>query len=358
MKVNGKRYKTLYFEEEKLYVINQTLLPFLFKHECLENTEDIVRAIKEMIVRGAPLIGVTGAFGVYFAFKETEEKTKEDFIYLVNKIKEARPTAVNLAFAVESIVSKIMNIPEINHKEKILDFIFEYMEYEENASISIGNYGVELIKEISLKKRGETVNILTHCNAGWLAAIDYGTALAPIYKANAEGINIHVWVDETRPRNQGAKLTAWELFHENISHTVIVDNVGGHLMQHGMVDIVIVGCDRATSNGDAANKIGTYLKALAAYDNGVPFYVALPISTIDFDLTDGITQINIEERSEDEVKFIEGYNSSNNLESIIITNPESKSLNIGFDVTPARLITAFITDNGIFKPKELSNIKK
>jgi methylthioribose-1-phosphate isomerase len=268
----------------------------------------------------------------------------------VEKIKLTRPTAVNLSFAVDKILDAIHGVLNIDEQIRISrDTAINFMQDEIQACENIGNFGKELLRDIAEKKEGEPVNILTHCNAGWLATVEYGTATAPVYMANDEGIPVHVWVDETRPRNQGARLTAWELKEYGIPHTIIVDNAGGHLMQSGKVDIVIVGSDRTAMNGDTANKIGTYLKALAAWDNQIPFYVALPVSSIDQTLKNGLNNIPIEERQENEVHYMTGLSIEKQIETVRITPEESKAVNYGFDVTPTRFITGLITDKGICK---------
>jgi len=350
MQINGKHYQTIWIKENDpkvVQVIDQRLLPFKFEIFDLRNVEDTYFAIREMVVRGAPLIGVTAAFGMYLALYEYDSedfdrcmKEKADFL------KSSRPTAVNLAFAVDRILSFILeNQQTPDLKEKTLEQVELFKQKEIEFGDQIGEAGLKLIEEIYNKKR-TTVNILTHCNAGWLACIDWGTATAPIYKAHLKGIPVHVWVDETRPRNQGARLTAFELGEEGVSHTIIPDNTGGHLMQHGLVDIVIVGSDRTTINGDVANKIGTYMKALAANDNGVPFYVALPSSTFDPALEDGIKEIPIEERNAEEVAKIEGW-VNGAVQTVRLIPEKSKVVNYGFDVTPARLVTGLITERGI-----------
>ncbi len=352
MKIQGKHYKTIWLKEgspEIVQVIDQRKLPFQFEIFDLKSVDDVFFAIREMVVRGAPLIGVTAAYGIYLAVLNFEDG---DFKKYINKVaeylKSSRPTAVNLAFAVDKMTEFVFfnqNEPELI--QKVLQKADELKDSEEESSNKIGEIGLEIIEEI-FRRKGQTVNILTHCNAGWLACIDWGTATAPIYKAHLKGIPVHVWVDETRPRNQGARLTAFELGEEGVPHTVIPDNTGGHLMQHEMVDLVIVGSDRTTVNGDVANKIGTYLKALAANDNNIPFYVALPSSTIDFDIEDGITEIPIEKRDSAEVSEIEGW-KDNQIQIVRLIPAKSEVVNYGFDVTPARLVTGLITERGICK---------
>lgn len=338
-------------ETREIHVIDQRYLPHEFKMLPLKTVDDVIMAIGDMVVRGAPLIGVTGAYGVYLALQNAREK-QIDRKYLVNeceRIKSVRPTAVNLVWAVDTVLSAVR--PLKNNDDKI-QTAFEQakrIELQETDNCKkIGEHGMPLIEKISAEKKGRAVNILTHCNAGWLACVKYGTATAPIYAAFDHGIDVHVWVDETRPLNQGARLTAWELGKHGIRHTVICDNTGGHLMQHGMVDMVIVGTDRTTHTGDVANKIGTYLKALAARDNNIPFYVALPSSTFDWTLTDGLAQIEIEERNPDEVRYIQGLDNGR-IRNVLVPPAESHAVNYAFDVTPARLVTGFITERGVCK---------
>ena len=342
--------QTIWYNKEKSLVetIDQRYLPFQNLIVEIRTLDEARSAISEMIVRGAPLIGVTAAYGMYLAAVNysgdnflTEMKQAADWL------KSSRPTAVNLAFAVDEALSMISDQNLVSENIHLLfDYAENLKQREIGFSKNIGLHGLELIKSISEKKQGEPVQILTHCNAGRLACVELGTATAPIYLAHESGIPIHVWVDETRPRNQGARLTAWELGETGIPHTVIPDNTGGHLMQHRMVDMVIVGSDRTTLNGDVANKIGTYLKALAASDNGVPFYVALPSTTIDWDLNDGITEIPIEQRDGREVSVMEGLLDDEVHEFRIIPE-KSPVANYGFDVTPARLVTGLITERGV-----------
>jgi methylthioribose-1-phosphate isomerase len=351
VKIQGKQYQTIWLKEgnpEIVQVIDQRKLPFQFEIFELKTVEDAFFAIKEMMVRGAPLIGVTAAYGIYLAILNFIEGDFEKYISeKADYLKSSRPTAVNLAFAVDEMVKFILSNPDSELVQKVLQKATSLKEKEIEFSDKIGEFGLRIIEEIYQKKK-ETVNILTHCNAGWLACIDWGTATAPIYKAHLKGIPVHVWVDETRPRNQGARLTAFELGEEGVLHTVIPDNTGGHLMQHGMVDLVIVGSDRTTATGDVANKIGTYLKALAASDNNVPFFVALPSSTFDFTLEDGLTGIPIEQRYSAEVSEIEGW-TENGIQTVRLIPEKSVAANYGFDVTPARLITGLITERGICK---------
>ena len=330
-------------------VIDQRLLPHKFVVSDLRSVDDVINAIREMLVRGAPLIGVTGAYGVYLAVTNFDkEKEFDDYlIYECNRLKAARPTAVNLVWGVDRVMHELLKMT--NQAARIgraRDEAAKIADEEVENCRRIGENGLPLIDEIWMKKGGETVNILTHCNAGWLACVEYGTATAPVYAAYENGIDIHVWVDETRPLNQGARLTAWELGKHGVKHTVITDNAGGHLMQHKMVDMVIVGTDRTTCTGDVANKIGTYLKALAARDNNIPFYVALPSSTFDWNLNDGVKEIPIEERDPDEVRYVQGLDHGS-IKSVLVPPASSPAANFAFDVTPARLVTAFITERGI-----------
>lgn len=356
MKIEGKHYHTIWLKEgclDTLEMIDQRKLPFVFEVYEMKTVEQCWYAIKEMVVRGAPLIGVTAAYGMYLALISKEDEDLESHINERAKyLKSSRPTAVNLAFAIDEMVEFILkNKQAENLIEITLERAHELKANEIEYGNKIGEYGVELIEEI-YKRKGETVNILTHCNAGWLACIDWGTATAPVYKAHLKGIPIHVWVDETRPRNQGARLTAYELSEEGVPHTVIPDNSGGHLMQHGRVDLVLVGSDRTTARGDVANKIGTYLKALAAKDNGIPFYVALPSSTFDWEMQDGVKEIPIEERDASEVSEIEGWNAG--IQSVRLIPEKSKAVNHGFDVTPARLVSGLITERGICEANKKS----
>jgi methylthioribose-1-phosphate isomerase len=352
--MNGQ-YKALWLNNDGyLEVIDQTKLPFEYETKVLKTTDEVVGAIKNMTVRGAGVIGSVAAFGIYIASIEVSgdyEALKEK----AKLISQSRPTAVNLMWAVDKMMKFLASSPDIINDAR--DKAIKLNDEEAKESESIAKYGCEIIEQILETKDKKTINILTHCNAGWLAVIDDGTALAPIYEAKRRGIDVHVWVDETRPRNQGANLTAWELQKSGIKHTIIADNAGGHLMQHSMVDMVITGADRVSANGDVANKIGTYLKALAAKDNDVPFYVALPLSTFDFDISDGVKEIPIETRSEDEVKYIRGVNSKGEVDELLITPKSSSALNYGFDVTPARLITGLITNKGLCKANS-EDIKK
>ncbi len=354
MKINEKNFRTIWLENEKPNIINiidQRFLPHEFVIEELKSVSEVVHAIKDMHVRGAGLIGATAGYGMYIATLEAKSKFYFDGFLneSANLLKFSRPTAVNLEWAVNRQLKAIAEGKSIDEKINIAKETAIIIADEDSEYCrKIGLNGVEIIEEISKKKNGKTVNVLTHCNAGWLAFVDYGSATAPIYEAYERGIKIHVWVDETRPRNQGASLTAWELLNHGVSHTVIADNAGGHLMQHGLIDMVITGTDRVTRTGDVANKIGTYLKALAAFDNKIPFYVALPSSTFDWSIEDGINDIPIEERESEEVKYIQGlYNEE--IIKILLTPQNSPAKNYGFDVTPARLVTGLISERGICK---------
>lgn len=353
MFVNGKQQQSIWLDNERIFIINQNKLPWIFETKELKTTKDIINAINKMEVRGAPLIGATAALGVYLAIKES--KNENDFNEKINAIRTTRPTAINLNKAIDLVLKKINNIKNQKQKTQIaLQTANKFIQGEIEACKRIGENGLNIIKEISKKKNKKTINILTHCNAGWLACIDHGTALSPIYLAHDKGIKVHIWVDETRPRNQGARLTAWELGQHGVPHTIIPDNTGGHLMQNQMVDLCIVGSDRTTKTGDTANKIGTYQKALAAKDNNIPFYVALPFSTIDFKLENGFSEIPIEQRTGEEVKYIEGFDGTK-IRKLLLTPPDSPASNYGFDITPARLITGFITEKGVFKPGDFFN---
>ncbi len=352
MNVSGHHYRTIWVNQADhrcINVIDQRSLPHRFLLEELRSVHDVEVAIRDMHVRGAGLIGAAAGYGMYLATLELQDESAY-FSQLEKSaatLLDTRPTAKNLAWAVHVQLDALRSA---STKEELVALAFktanEIADLDAASCYQIGEHGAALIVQISQRKRGDVVNILTHCNAGWLAFVDFGTALAPIYAAHEKGIDVHVWVDETRPRNQGASLTAWELGQQGVPHTIISDNVGGHLMQHGMVDMVIVGSDRTTATGDVANKVGTYLKALAAFDNNIPCYVALPSSTIDWELSNGLTEIPIEERSGDEVKYVEGM-SDGEIKRILITPENSPAMNYAFDVTPARLITALITERGM-----------
>lgn len=345
-------------DPDTVKIIDQRFLPHKFIIIDLKTVDDVIYAIKEMCVRGAPLIGVTAAYGIYLAALDLKKSAAgDDFIISeCGRLKNSRPTAVNLAWAAERVLKKVLSAEGIQNKiEAARNEAGKIAEEEVDNCRSIGLHGLGIIEDISRRKSGRTVNILTHCNAGWLACIEYGTATAPVYAACEKGLDIHVWVDETRPLNQGARLTAWELGRHGVKHTVITDNAGGHLMQHGMVDMVIVGTDRTTATGDAANKIGTYLKALAAKDNDVPFYVALPSSTFDWNLSDGVKEIPIEMRNQDEVRYVQGLDKDT-IRSVLIPPADSPAANFAFDVTPARLVTGYITERGICDAAGIRNL--
>lgn len=348
MKINGTPYRTIWptADNKAVEIIDQTILPHIFTTLRLESMRDAERAIKDMQVRGAPLIGVTAAYGVALSMRDhaSDAALKASCDMLL----KARPTAVNLRWGIERMRAFLAPLPESERATAAWQEAARIADEDVAICSGIGQHGSELIRAMHEKKNA-TVNVLTHCNAGWLATVDWGTALAPIYKAFDAGIPLHVWVDETRPRNQGASLTAWELGQHGVPHTVIADNTGGHLMQHGMVDIAIVGTDRVTARGDVCNKIGTYLKALAAFDNGVPFYVALPTPTIDWTLQDGVKEIPIEERAAEEVTHISGLCDDGQVRTVRLTPKNSRAANYGFDVTPARLVTGLITERGVVK---------
>jgi methylthioribose-1-phosphate isomerase len=353
MRINGKHQRTIWVAEDgrSVQILDQTRLPHELEVVALETLEDAARAIEDMQVRGAPLIGATAAYGMCLALREdiTEEGIERAYARLIR----TRPTAINLRWALDRMRTALLNQPYERRVERAYAEAAAICDEDVAICEAIGDHGLALIRKIAAgKPAGEPVNVLTHCNAGWLATIDWGTATAPIYRAQAEGIPVHVWVDETRPRNQGASITAFELLHQEVPHTVIADNVGGHLMQHGMVDLCIVGTDRTTRCGDVANKIGTYLKALAAKDNGVPFYVALPSTTIDWTITDGVASIPIEERNEAEVTHLRGLTADGRLETVQLTPKGSPAGNWGFDVTPARLVTGLITERGVCAASE------
>ncbi len=359
MNVNGKHYRTIWLKEDEptvVQVIDQRWIPHQFVIEDLRPVDEVAVAIKDMHIRGAGLIGATAGYGMYIAALQAPRESREAFFDFLEqageKLKATRPTAHNLEWAVARQLREIGKAETLDEAVNIARMTAQAIA-DEDAEFCrrIGEHGVKIIEEIAKRKQGETVNIMTHCNAGWLAFVDYGTATAPIYKAHEMGIKVHVWVDETRPRNQGARLTAWELLQQGVPHSVIADNVGGHLMQHGMVDLLITGADRVTAGGDVANKIGTYLKALAAWDNNVPFYVALPSSTIDWRIHDGLKEIPIEQRSPDEVKYIAGWHDGE-IKRVLLTPPESPAVNYAFDVTPAKYVNGLITERGICEASE------
>jgi methylthioribose-1-phosphate isomerase len=351
MIVDGKPIRPIWLDEDRITVkvIDQRQLPHQLVVADLSTVDQMIYAIREMFVRGAPLIGVSGAYGVMTA--AINGRTVSDpagFIrQACERLKAARPTAVNLAWGVDRVLEKTLAADTPDGRiDAARDEAAAIAEEEAENCRRIGVHGAGLIEAVSREKSGRTVNLLTHCNAGWLACIEYGTATAPIYEAFNRGVDLHVWVDETRPLNQGSRLTAWELGKHGVSHTVITDNAGGHLMQHGRVDMVIVGTDRSTHTGDVANKIGTYLKALAARDNGIPFYVALPSSTFDWTMRDGVKEIPIEERSPDEVRYVQGL-ADGRIARVLVPPESSPAADFAFDVTPARLVTGFITERGV-----------
>ena len=357
MKVAGKAYRTIWLAADAedgigaAEIIDQTKLPHQFVTVRLENLEDAARAIKDMLVRGAPLIGATAAYGMCLAVRQDASEAAISAAYDV--LLATRPTAVNLRWALDDMRELLTQTPGDRRLGAAYRRAAEICDEDVAICQAIGEHGLGLI-EAAWQTKGEKdrVNVLTHCNAGWLATVDWGTALAPIYKAHNAGIPIHVWADETRPRNQGARLTAWELGQHGVPHTVIVDNVGGHLMQHGLVDLCITGTDRTTRAGDVCNKIGTYLKALAADDNNVPFYVGLPSPTIDWTVTDGITEIPIEQRDSTEVTRIAGLTDAGEITEVTLTPADSEAANFAFDVTPARLVTGLITERGVAEASE------
>jgi methylthioribose-1-phosphate isomerase len=347
MKVDGKPTRTIWVESdgESVGIIDQTLLPHRYQRVRLTTLQQAAHAIKSMQVRGAPLIGASAAYGVWLAMRE--DASDENLERACAALAATRPTAINLKWALDEMLAALRNRPRAERAEAALKRANEIADEDIAFNRSIGGHGLKLIEDIAASKKGERINVLTHCNAGWLATVDWGTATAPIYMAHDKGIPIHVFADETRPRNQGASLTAWELGHHGVPHTVIPDNTGGHLMQHGLVDLVIVGTDRTTAQGDVCNKIGTYLKALAAHDNNVPFYVALPSPTIDFSVSDGVTEIPIEQRGPEEVAFMTGKTKDGHVVSVQVVPDGSAIANYAFDVTPARLVTGLITERGV-----------
>jgi methylthioribose-1-phosphate isomerase len=351
MDVNGRHYRTIWPGEDgvSICVIDQTRLPFAFEIVRWQRPEEVADGIRRMVVRGAPLIGAAAAYGL--ALAATADPRDEALTAAADMLMQTRPTAVNLAWAVAEMLMSLSQLPPDRRAVAAWRRAGEIADADVAINSAIGDHGLALLRAAA-KPSGEPVNILTHCNAGWLATVDWGTALAPIYKAHAAGLPVHVWVDETRPRNQGAALTAWELAAQGIPHTVIVDNAGGHLMQHGRVDLCLVGTDRTTRAGDVCNKIGTYLKALAARDCGVPFYVALPSPSIDWRLRDGRREIPIEERDSAEVAAITGLSEEGQTVTVRLMPAASAAANFAFDVTPARLITALITERGVTEASE------
>jgi methylthioribose-1-phosphate isomerase len=350
MKVDGRHFRSIWLEPDGWSVgaIDQRRLPHEFIVTRLTSAADAAEAIRSMLVRGAPLIGATAAFGVALAARADASDAALDLT--CKMLMATRPTAINLKWALDEMQRTLRPLPTSARVEAAYRRAGEIAEEDVAINQEIGRHGFPLIEAIAATKPGEPVNILTHCNAGWLATVDWGTATAPIYLAHDRGLKVHVWVDETRPRNQGASLTAWELGHHGVPHTVIADNTGGHLMQHRMVDLAIVGTDRVTANGDVCNKIGTYLKALAAHDNGVPFYVALPSPTIDFSIDDGISRIPIEQRAASEITHMTGRTADGRIETVRVVPDGSPVANYAFDVTPARLVTGLITERGLLRP--------
>ncbi|MEW6450381.1 MAG: S-methyl-5-thioribose-1-phosphate isomerase [Pseudomonadota bacterium] len=347
MKVNGEHTRSIWLESDgwSVGIIDQTVLPHRFATLRLTTLEEAAHAIKSMQLRGAPLIGAAAAYGMCLALRTdaSDESLERAYAALL----ATRPTAINLKWALDEMVAAVRNQPREARVAAAYKRAMEINDEDVAINQSIGRHGLKIIEEIAARKNGKPVNVLTHCNAGWLATVDWGTATAPIYMAHDKGIDIHVWVDETRPRNQGASLTAWEMVQHGVKHTVIADNTGGHLMQHGMVDMAIVGTDRVTAQGDVCNKIGTYLKALAAKDNGVPFYVALPSPTIDFNVSDGVAEIPIEQRGAEEQSTMTGKTRDGRIETVQVIPDGSPVANYGFDVTPARLVTGLVTERGV-----------
>lgn len=362
MNVNGTQFRTIWLEDGNdrvVKIIDQRALPHRFVIETIATVAQTAVAISEMHVRGAGLIGAAAGYGMYLAALEAAGAKDFDRRLAASGalLKSTRPTAVNLAWAVDRQLSKIASRSTVAGKIEIArETAIQIADEDADACRAIGQHGLRIIRTASRRKNGAPVNILTHCNAGWLAFVDHGSATAPIYAAHDAGIAVHVWVDETRPRCQGSKLTAWELGQHGVRHTVIADNTGGHLMQHGMVDLVITGTDRTTRTGDVANKIGTYLKALAARDNGLPFYVALPSSSFDWKMRDGLREIPIEERGSEEVKFADGWRAGRHTQ-VQLAPSESPAANYGFDVTPARLVTGLITERGVCRATETDIVK-
>jgi len=351
MRVNGKPTRTIWVEPDgwSVGIIDQNLLPHRFATACLRTLADATRAIATMQVRGAPLIGATAAYGVCLGLRE--DASDEGLDRARSALMATRPTAVNLRWALDEMAAAVRNRPREQRVGAAYHRAAAICDDDVATNHAMGRHGLKLLEDIAARKpNGQPVNVLTHCNAGWLATVDFGTATAPIYLAHDQGLQVHVFADETRPRNQGAALTAWELGQQGVPHTVIADNTGGHLMQRGLVDLVIVGTDRVTATGDVCNKIGTYLKALAARDNKVPFYVAAPSSSIDFSISDGLAEIPIEQRHADEVATVTGRAPDGRIETVRIVPDDSPVANYGFDVTPARLITSLITERGVVAP--------
>ena len=351
MRIDGRDFRTIWLDDggRDVWVIDQRRLPHRFETLRLTSAEAMAAAISDMTVRGAPLIGASAAYGM--ALAAAEDASDAGIERAGAMLQAARPTAVNLRWAIERMRRRLAGMPEGERREGAYAEAARVCEEDVAVCEAIGTHGAGLI-EAAGKPGKDRTDVLTHCNAGWLCAVDWGTALAPIYKAHRAGVSVHVWVDETRPRNQGASLTAWELAREGVPHTVITDNTGGHLMQHGLVDLCIVGTDRTTRSGDVCNKIGTYLKALAAKDNGVPFYVALPSSTVDWRIADGVAEIPIEQRGAEEVTHVSGLGDDGEIHTVRLTPEGSPAANYGFDVTPARLVTGLITERGVCAASE------
>ena len=347
MHVDGVATRTIWPSDDRdsVFVIDQRQLPHAWQVVRLTSPGDVHRAIAEMWVRGAPLIGVTAAFGV--ALQCADDASEAALVRCAAWLNGARPTAVNLAWATQRMLNDLLAMPQAARRGKAFDLAQAMADEDVAINSAIGEHGLALLRNLRARSPGGRLNLLTHCNAGWLATVDWGTALAPVYKAQAAGVDVHVWVDETRPRNQGASLTAWELGKAGVAHTLVADNAGGHLMQHGQVDAVIVGCDRVGACGDVCNKIGTYLKALAAHDNGVPFYVAMPLSTLDTSIDDALAEIPIERRSARELTHIVGLDPAGRLSEVALVAPGTEAQNPAFDVTPARLVSALITEDGV-----------
>ena len=352
MLIEGKPQRTIGVAEDgrSVAIIDQTRLPHEIVRVELRSVEDAARAIETMQVRGAPLIGAAAVYGICLAMLEDASDEALDRAHA--RLIRTRPTAVNLRWALDEMRTALCNRPRTQRVAAAYARAAEICDADVAICRAIGDHGLAIIREIAARRPGQPINVLTHCNAGWLATIDWGTATAPIYRAQQEGIPVHVWVDETRPRNQGAALTAFELLHQGVPHTVIADNVGGHLMQHGMVDLCIVGTDRTTRSGDVCNKIGTYLKALAAHDNGVPFYVALPSTTIDWTISDGLCEVPIEQRAPSELTRMRGRTDDGRIVEVTITPEGSPAGNWAFDVTPARYVTGLITERGLCPASE------
>ncbi|MEO5733254.1 MAG: S-methyl-5-thioribose-1-phosphate isomerase [Rubrivivax sp.] len=354
MQVAGRALRPLraLTDRSAVEVIDQRLLPHALHFECLRSVAEVHTAIRDMWVRGAPLIGATAAYGL--ALQMNTDPSDDALARSAAMLRDARPTAVNLRWAVDRMLATLQPLPAARRATAAWNEADAIAEADAAVNQAIGRHGLPLLQAIARRHPGGLVQVLTHCNAGWLATIDWGTATSPIYQAHAAGLAVHVWVDETRPRNQGAGLTAWELQQAGVPHTVVADNAGGHLMQHGQVDIVIVGCDRVTARGDVCNKIGTYLKALAANDNGVPFYAAMPTSTLDLSMHDGLLEIPIEMRSPREVTHLRGRDADGRIVEVQVTPDGSPAANPAFDVTPARLVTGLITEHGVVAADEAS----